>query len=142
MRLTAGWLADRRGDHGLTPMLFMLVGGAVGFALLAVEAPATVLAGAILAFALGWGWPGIFNLSIVSRHLDSPATASGVTQTGIYAGAAAGPLCFGLLAGAASLSLAWAVTAVVALLGAGLVWHAEQRYRLAAHLPSSTGSAR
>lgn len=132
VRLTAGWVADRRGDHDLMPMLFMLIGGAFGFALLAVDAAAAVLAGAILAFALGWGWPGIFNLSIVSRHLDSPAAASGVTQTGIYAGAAGGPLCFGLLAGATSLSLAWAVTAVVALLGAGLVRYAEQRYRLAA----------
>ena len=129
VRLAAGWLADRRADHGLTPMLMMLVGGAGGFALIAVDAPAAVLAGAILAFALGWGWPGIFNLSVVSRHLDSPASASGVTQTGVYAGAAGGPVCFGLLAGATSLPLAWAVSGVVALLGAGLVWLADRRYR-------------
>jgi cyanate permease len=128
-RVGAGWRADRAGSHRLTPMVVMLAGGAFGFALLAVGEQAAVVLGALLAFGLGWGWPGVFNLSVVSRHLEAPAAASGVTQTGIYAGAAAGPAAFGLLASAASLSVAWAVTAAVALAGAALAAAAERRYR-------------
>lgn len=129
VRVVAGWLADRTASHRLTPMAAMLAGGALGFGLLAISAPAAVLLGAVLAFGMGWGWPGLFNLSIVSRHLDAPAAASGVTQTGIYAGAAAGPVAFGLLAAATSLTAAWAAVAAVALTAAALVALAERRYR-------------
>jgi MFS family permease len=135
-RVAVGWRADRQRSHRLTPMVAMLAGGAVGFALLAVSEPLAVVVGALLAFALGWGWPGVFNLSVVSRHLEAPAAASGVTQTGIYAGAAAGPALFGLLAATASLAAAWTVTAGLALGGAALVALAERRYRapaLASH---------
>ena len=55
------------------------------------------VAGAVIAFAIGWGWPGLFNLAVVDLNRDAPGAATGVTQTGIYVGAAAGPLAYGLL---------------------------------------------
>jgi MFS family permease len=130
VRILAGWLADRTSSRSLTPISVMLGGGAVGFGLLAISAPVPAFAGALLAFALGWGWPGLLNLSVVSRHIDAPAAASGITQSGVYAGAGAGPVAFGLLASALSLSAAWVVTAAVALIAAALAVLVERRYRL------------
>ena len=54
--------------------------------------------GALVAFTLGWGWPGLFNLAVVDSNRETPGSASGVSQTGIYAGAAFGPAAFGALA--------------------------------------------
>jgi MFS family permease len=130
VRILAGSIADRLASRTLTPVSFMLGGGAVGFGLLAVSAPLPTLAGAVLAFGLGWGWPGLLNLSVVSRHIEAPAAASGITQSGVYAGAAAGPVAFGLLASALSLAAAWVATAAVALTAAALAARVERRYRL------------
>lgn len=130
VRILAGWLADHMASRSLTPISVMLGGGAVGFGLMAISAPLPVLAGALLAFGLGWGWPGLLNLSVVSRHIDAPAAASGITQSGVYAGAAGGPIAFGLLASAVSLAAAWVATGAVALIAAGLAAWVERRYRL------------
>ena len=69
--------------------------GAGGFALLAVGEPAPFVAGALVAFTLGWGWPGLFNLAVVDLHREAPGAATGISQTGIYVGAAAGPAATG-----------------------------------------------
>jgi MFS family permease len=130
VRILAGWIADHMAWRSLTPISLMLGGGAVGFGLLAISAPLPALAGALLAFALGWGWPGLLHLSVVSRHIDAPAAASGITQSGVYAGAAGGPVAFGLLASALSLAAAWLATAAVALTAAALTAWVERRYRL------------
>jgi predicted MFS family arabinose efflux permease len=130
VRILAGWIADHMAWRSLTPISLMLGGGAVGFGLLAISAPLPALAGALLAFALGWGWPGLLHLSVVSRHIDAPAAASGITQSGVYAGAAGGPVAFGLIASALSLAAAWLATAAVALTAAALTAWVERRYRL------------
>ena len=66
------------------------------------------MVGALVAFALGWGWPGLFNLAVVDRNREAPGSATGVSQTGIYVGAAAGPAAFGALAHTAGYGTAWA----------------------------------
>ncbi len=117
MRLAVGALADRTTRrHEFRGVAAMLVGGSLGYGLLATGQTALVVPGAMLAFGLGWGWPGLFNYSVVSCHRDAPAAATGVTQTGVYTGAMVGPVTFGVLVEQTSFSVAW-----LASLGASLV---------------------
>ena len=120
-RVGAGWLADRRGWEGFRQVSMMLVAGAGGFALLAAGAPGALVVGTLLAFGAGWGWPGLFNFAVVARNRRAVAAATGITQGGVYVGAALGPLSFGLIAGELSFTTAWIVVAALALISGAIV---------------------
>jgi MFS family permease len=128
VRVALGARADRRADYGFRVVTLLLASGAVGFGLLATGAQAPILVGAFLAFTLGWGWPGLYNLAVVQRHRSAPAAATGITQSGIYVGAATGPAAFGLLVGAFGYSFAWAAIAFVSLLSAMAIGIAQSRF--------------
>jgi predicted MFS family arabinose efflux permease len=85
--------------------------------------------GALVAFALGWGWPGLFNLAVVDSHRETPGAASGVSQTGIYVGAAGGPAAFGALYTEVGYSAAWLAVAGLTLLAAAVMWLAARADR-------------
>ena len=121
VRVAVGVRADRRRDYGFASVATLLIVGAGGFGLLATGAPAPFVVGALLAFALGWGWPGLFNLAVVDRHREAPGAATGITQTGIYVGAAAGPAAFGAISAGAGYEAAWGATAAFALSGAVVI---------------------
>jgi predicted MFS family arabinose efflux permease len=123
-RVSLGARADRRRDYGLAVVVLLLAAGSVGFALMASDAVAPFVFGALVAFTLGWGWPGLFNLAVVDSNRETPGSASGVSQTGIYAGAAGGPAAFGAIAAGAGYGTAWAAVAVTTLLSAGVLWMA------------------
>jgi MFS family permease len=93
----------------------MLGVGTVGFVLLASGVVPLLVIGVVLAFAAGWGWPGLFNFAVVKTNPRAPAAATGITQTGASGGAAVGPLVFGLVAEAASYEAAWLVSGAFAL---------------------------
>ncbi|MFW6023484.1 MAG: MFS transporter [Myxococcota bacterium] len=116
-RLTAGALADRRDGGHLRVVGWMLTAGMIGFALLATGRPWGHVVGAPIAFAAGWGWPGLFNLAVVRASPRAPGAATGVTQTGTYLGAGAGPLLFGLVAERSSYPTAWITMLAFTLLG-------------------------
>lgn len=127
-RVVAGVIADRSGRADALPAVaVMLVGGAVGFALLATGVTGAVVPAVVLTFGLGWGWPGLFNWAVVTRHPEAPGAATGITQTGVYLGAVTGPLVFGLLAEHASYEAGWAfalccsLAAALAVASAGRV---------------------
>ena len=86
VRVMLGARADRRRDYGLSTVVVLLAAGSVGFALMATDAVAVVRGGSLLAFTLGWGWPGLFNLAVVDSNRETPGSATGVSQTGIYVG--------------------------------------------------------
>jgi predicted MFS family arabinose efflux permease len=130
VRVMLGARADRRRDYGLSTVVVLLAAGSVGFLLMATDAAASFVAGTLLAFMLGWGWPGLFNLAVVDSNRETPGSASGITQTGIYVGAGGGPAAFGALYAQTGHEVAWVVAAVLTLLGAGAIWLAartEQR---------------
>lgn len=107
-RLATGVAADRRpGRHELFAVAFMLGGGAAGYGLLATGSLVLLVPAVLLAYGLGWGWPGLFNYSVVGRYPVAPGAATGITQTGVYVGAVVGPLAFGLVAEEASFAAAW-----------------------------------
>ena len=116
VRFCAGWVADRRVRGHLRRVAILLAAGALGFALLALaQSPLLLVPGALLAFAAGWGWPGLFNFAVVNENRSQPAAATGLTQTGAYIGSALGPLLFGLVVEQLSYTAAWLGSATVAL---------------------------
>jgi predicted MFS family arabinose efflux permease len=126
VRIAAGHRADRRRDYGFSTMVALLVAGAAGFALLAVGEPAPFVAGVFVAFALGWGWPGLFNLAVVDLHREAPGAATGISQTGIYVGAAVGPAAYGLLSSEIGYPGAWGVAGGMSLVAALAVGYASR----------------
>jgi len=132
VRVMLGARADRRRDYGLGTVVVLLALGSVGFALMATEVVPSFVAGTLLAFTLGWGWPGLFNLAVVDSNRETPGSASGISQTGIYVGAGAGPAAFGALYASAGHSAAWLLVAGSTLLAAVVIWlaaRADQRSR-------------
>lgn len=121
MRLLAGRRADRREGGHLRVVSLMLVAGSIAYVLYATEQPWLLVLATPLAFGAGWGWPGLFNLAIVRAHPTAAAAASGVTQTGTYFGAVAGPVVFGAVVESASYRAAWLLAAGFALAGAATI---------------------
>lgn len=108
MRFASGNLADRREGVELKVCAALVAGGALGMVGLAFTPGGivTVLA-VVLAMGGGWGWPALFNLSVLRANRAAPAAAIGITQMGLWLGSAAGPLGFGFLADAAGYPTAW-----------------------------------
>ncbi len=115
VRVIFGRLADGMGGGRLLLVAAMLGTGIAGFAMLATGKAALIAPGALLAFAAGWGWPGLFNFAVVKTSPGAPAAATGVTQTGASAGAAFGPLVYGVVAEATSYSVGWLVCGAFSL---------------------------
>ena len=133
-RVALGERADRRRDYGYAAVVALLVSGSLGFALLATGEAALFVIGVFAAFALGWGWPGLFNLAVVHLNREAPGAATGVTQTGIYVGAAAGPAAYGLVSEEYGYSTAWVVSGALCLLAAAAFWYAGRLAR--SHVPA------
>ena len=120
-RVGAGWLADRRDTGHVALIAGMLVVGAVGLGLLALTGSVPLVVGVVLGFGLGWAWPGLMNFAVVRLHPQSPAAATSITQTGVYAGGCLGPLSLGPLAAHLGYPVMWAIAAVAMLLAAALM---------------------
>jgi predicted MFS family arabinose efflux permease len=121
MRLTSGWLVDRRQHTGLPWMASLLFVGSLGFLALASGAGTLLIPGILLTFAGGWGWAGLLTFIVVRANPDAAATATGIANTGKYVGAATGPALFGYLAERVSFSLAWWLAGGVLLAAAVMV---------------------
>ncbi len=118
VRVLFGNLADKLESGRLRLVAGMLGGGTVGFALLASGVVPLLVIGVVLAFAAGWGWPGLFNFAIVKTNPRAPAAATGITQTGASSGAATGPLAFGFVVEGSSFGTAWLLYGALALVAA------------------------
>ncbi|KGI80911.1 major facilitator transporter [Actinopolyspora erythraea] len=122
MRLTMGVLADRRNPNPIGVIVLLLSVGSAGFVLMAFPLPATFLVGAVVAFGAGWAWPGLLNFAVAGLYPGRVASATSVSQTGVYVGGSCGPLLFGVLASRTGLAEAWSVAGLVALLAALALW--------------------
>lgn len=120
-RLVAGQLGDTRVKSHFRVPATMIAGGVVGFLLLATGKPLLTLPGTLLAFALGWGFNGLFWYSVIGVNPEAPAAVTGKIMPGGLVGGLAGPLLFGMLADAFSYQIAWLSAALWGLLGAGMM---------------------
>jgi MFS family permease len=116
-RIGAGWFADRARGGRLLWVSSLLAAGALGYAAMATRDTALLVPATLVCFIGGWGWPGLFNFSIVLRNRGAPAAATGVTQTGVYLGGVLGPLLFGQVAQHISYATAWWMNAAMAAAG-------------------------
>jgi MFS family permease len=121
VRVVGGWLADRRDGGHIMVVSGMLVTGAAGLALLAVPTAWALVLGTVLGFGLGWSWPGLLTFAVVRLNPTAPAAATGITQAGVYAGGAVGPLAFGAVVDATAYSTAWLAAAATMVLAAALM---------------------
>lgn len=128
-RIAHGRLADRGRLLPIRRVVALLVIGTAGLVVLAFHGPATYVVGVLPVFGAGWAWPGLFNLSVVRNNPSAPAAATGVSQTGIYIGAAAGPFVGGQIAATWGYPALW-LSAAGAMLGAALLgMHLRVRLR-------------
>lgn len=126
-RLAVGRSADRKPKDQFRVWAFMMVSGSFALASLGwfVTTEALIVA-LIIAFAAGWGWPGLMHYAVVQAHRNRPAAAIGMSQTGVYIGGIVGPASFGWLVSVAGYRLAWSVSGMVMLIG-GLVLYRQRR---------------
>jgi MFS family permease len=139
VRLALGWLADRRSAGHLRIVATMIAVGTAGFVLLATGVSWLFVLGTVLAFGAGWGWHGLFNFAVVKYNPNTPAAATGITQTGAAAGSAAGPFLFGVVVESTSYGTAW-LSAGAAALGAVAAILAG-RWMLIRHLSTMSKSS-
>lgn len=118
-RVLVGWWADHGLKLDLKPVAGLLTIGAVGFVFMAVPTTWTTIIGAIVGFAAAWGWPGFFNLIVIDRFAQVPATATSATQIGVYIGNGVGAVAFGVIA-ARSFVAAWLTSAAVLIIAASI----------------------
>lgn len=117
-RLVIGRAVDRHGDRRFAWLTSMVGGGAIGYVMLASEVPALMVLGAIVAFALGWGFNGLFWFSVMGTGPRSPAAVTGLIMRGAIIGGLVGPLVFGFIAERLSYPVAWGFSTVLTLCGA------------------------
>jgi MFS family permease len=122
-RLLTGWAADRRGRGHLRVVAIMMLAGSMGIALLAAAygRPWLLILAAGLAFGLGWAWNGLFAFAVVHNHPEFPAAATGVVQSVMGMGSAAGPALFGVTVSIASYTGAWIGAAATLALAAAFI---------------------
>ncbi|GLY33303.1 MFS transporter [Kineosporia sp. NBRC 101731] len=127
-RLFVGFGADRRVGRNLPVVTGQMALGAIGFAVLALGTGPSVVVGGLLAFAIGWSWPGLLIFAVVRLGRDRPNSAAAVVQAGAFAGGGFGPLFFGLVASAWGYPVAWWVMAVGMSVGAMLLFVARRLF--------------
>lgn len=129
MRLAMGWIADRTAVDPLRMVGLMLIGGTVGYLMLGHTAGTGLLVvGTAVAFAGGWGWPGLMQLAVVQDHMGAPAAASGIAHAGALTGGLIGPITFGWVVSTMGYRTAWSAASVVAMLaGCVLLWERRAR---------------
>jgi MFS family permease len=137
-RIFTGLQADRRGHSHFLIVAAMLSGGVAGYVALAVgsatDNAAVFIMGAVVAYAAGWGWNGLFNFAVARSYVRAPARAAAVTQAAGRLAGVVGPLLFGLVVTHVSYAAAWLMSAglalaaaVVILLGGSAVAAAQRR---------------
>lgn len=110
-RILAGQVTDRIGGRGFGAIAGLTAVGGVVFVLLAVTTGPTFAFFVLVAFATGWGWPGLMTYTVVNANSGSAAASSGITQAGIFVGAGLGPVVLGWVAETWSFDIVWLVVA-------------------------------
>ncbi len=131
-RVLVGYLSDRLVSAHLLVIGLMMLGGAVGFALLGTGIDVLLYLGVGLAFGSGWGMNGLLIFAVVRLSPDTPASTTGITMAAAFTGAIVGPALFGLLAQATTYPFAWAVASVSIMSGGLLVIVAHRMVMTAA----------
>jgi MFS family permease len=131
LRISAGWLVDRRRSSGHLEMAVMAGVGALGaFALTAASSLSLYLLAMPVALLGAWGWPGVIFFTVVHTYPEFPAKASGLILSANLTGTVIGPLVVGALADRGRYPDAWmfvSVCAAIATVGFVVARRTTQR---------------
>ena len=125
-RVGTGLTADRWGGVQFRLIAGMLAVGGVAIALGGSGNNLLLVLGTIGAFAGGWGWTGLYFLSLVKSSPSSPGAVAGIGTAGLGVGNAAGPILFGLTAQTVSFRAAWLLAGAIAGLASLLMLAARR----------------
>lgn len=120
-RLLSGHLADRRHGRNLPVVALQMLVGGLALVALSVPVGASYVGATLVAFAIGWSWPGLLLFAVVRVGREAPATASGYVQAGAFVGGAAGPLLFGFGVDLLGYEASWRLAALSFFVAAALV---------------------
>ncbi|MGB3733339.1 MAG: MFS transporter [Ilumatobacter sp.] len=137
-RLLQGWQVDRKGILPIQRLVWLYGLGGLGVLVLAVDVPLTYVLAPLPAFAFGWAWPGLFNLSVIRNNPSAPAAATGISQVGVFVGAALGPALGGLIIDNAGYRALWLFGAATLFVGSLLAVYLRSRIRAARAVAAST----
>ncbi|RKN27429.1 MFS transporter [Streptomyces radicis] len=131
VRIVAAWRGG--GTGGPRRMLGSVAGllllGSTGFLFLAWNGAAWAFAvGVVLAYAFGWGWNGLFNLSVSRVRAGRVPASTGLTQGGVFLGGACGPLLFAAVSSHEGYGAGWITVAIAAFASSLCVAHAMRRW--------------
>lgn len=130
MRILLGHRADGRHGGNLSGIAVQMLGGAACLVVIgAVPQPWAVVVFGVLAFAVGWSWPGLLLYAVSRVGRDAPAQATSVIQSGAFLGGAVGPALFGLIIDTAGFRTAWWVAAGAFVLAAAVTLGARAGFR-------------
>lgn len=129
--LYSGILADRRPEFINPSSLAIMLGiGVFGYLLGAVSpAPSSLVAGALLAVAVGHGWHVLLHLSAISGRFGDTRNATGSVMAGVFAGCSAVPVMYGTILTTFGDRAAWAALTAMALVGTAAFTGAASRAR-------------
>lgn len=128
-RLYQGHDADRNKILPIRRLAWLYGLGAVGVAGFIFDTPLTYAIAAVPAFGFGWAWPGLFNLSVIRRNPSAPASATGISQIGVFVGAGSGPVVGGIVVDQLGYQALWISGATLLLLGAGVAMYLRTALR-------------
>jgi len=127
-RVLTGHRADRRGGRNLPVVAVQMIFGSAALAAISIESVPALWASTILAFAVGWAWPGLMLFAVVRVGRQAPGAASGTVQAGAFVGGAAGPALFGLLVAHMGYPFAWRVASLFLMTAALMVIMARRMF--------------
>jgi MFS family permease len=120
-RLGFGVLGDRRPGDSLRRAAALLLLCAGGYGLMALDTTLLLVAGALVAGGVGWGWQAPLTLAVVSRNREATAAAVGIQFSGFYVGALLGPLLVAFAVSRSGYPAAWLLCALLAVGAAAIV---------------------
>jgi MFS family permease len=112
-RIVVGIITDRIGGRGFGGVALLAAIGAVVFTGLVVAEGAWFVLLVPVAYATGWGWPGLMTFTVVNANAGSAASSSAITQAGVFAGAGLSPVALGWIVDTWSFEVAFGVVAAM-----------------------------
>lgn len=120
-RVIIGLVSDRMTSGHLVLVSAMLGVGSLGYLLLGLGRGWSLVSGTMLAFALGWGFNGLFWFAIVRLHRSAPGAVTGLVMPGGMSGGVLGPILFGAIVEASGFAAGWFTMAAFGAIGAVLM---------------------
>ena len=128
IRVGWGMRLDRMSWHPFVIAGVMVFGGAIGAIGLTGRSPTIHIIATVIAFSGGWIWPVFLNFGVVRANEGHAASATGVTQTGVYLGVFIAPLTAGAIIERSGYPLMWTVTAAAMAVGGILMLRVSKRF--------------